>query len=52
MDVQEATIENEQLEKAARNMEYFSMIDRCMAQLEAGEGQEHELIEENDEIVR
>lgn len=36
-----------QLEKAARNAEYLSMIDRGMAQLEAGRGQEHELIEEN-----
>jgi antitoxin YefM len=35
-----------QLEKAARNAEYLSMIDRGMAQLEAGRGQEHELIEE------
>ena len=34
-----------QLEKAARNAEYLAMIDRSMAQLEAGEGQEHELIE-------
>ena len=36
----------DQLEKAARNAEYLSMIDRGMAQLEAGRGQEHELIEE------
>ena len=36
-----------QLEKAARNAEYLSMIDRSMAQLEAGKGQEHELIEVN-----
>lgn len=34
-----------QLEKAARNNEYLSMIDRGIAQLEAGRGQEHELIE-------
>ena len=34
-----------QLEKAARNNEYLSMIDRGIAQLEAGKGQEHELIE-------
>lgn len=34
-----------QLEKAARNAEYLAMIDRSMAQLEAGRGQEHELIE-------
>ena len=31
-----------QLEKAARNAEYLAMIDRSMAQLEAGKGQEHE----------
>lgn len=36
-----------QLEKAARNAEYLAMIDRSMAQLEAGKGQEHELIEED-----
>ena len=36
-----------QLEKAARNAEYLSKIDRGMAQLEAGRGQEHELIEED-----
>lgn len=36
-----------QLEKAARNAEYLAMIDRSMAQLEAGKGQEHELIEVN-----
>lgn len=36
-----------QLEKAARNAEYLSMIDRGMTQLEAGRGQEHELIEED-----
>ncbi|MBU5470569.1 type II toxin-antitoxin system prevent-host-death family antitoxin [Falcatimonas sp. MSJ-15] len=34
-----------QLEKAARNNEYLAMIDRSIAQLEAGKGQEHELIE-------
>lgn len=38
-----------QLEKAARNSEYLAMIDRGITQLEAGRGQEHELIEENDE---
>lgn len=36
-----------QLEKVARNAEYLAMIDRSMAQLEAGKGQEHELIEVN-----
>lgn len=34
-----------QLEKAAKNAEYLAMLDRSMAQLEAGKGQEHELIE-------
>ena len=38
-----------QLEKAARNAEYLAMIDRGIAQLEAGKGQIHELIEEEDE---
>lgn len=34
-----------QMEKAARNNEYLAMIDRGIAQLESGRGQEHELIE-------
>ena len=34
-----------QLTKAARNAEYLAMLDRGIAQLEAGKGQEHELIE-------
>ena len=34
-----------QLEKAARNNEYLAMLDRGIAQLEAGKGQEHELVE-------
>ena len=38
-----------QLEKAARNAEYLAMIDRGIAQLEAGKGQLHELIEVEDE---
>lgn len=38
-----------QLEKAARNAEYLTMIDRGIAQLEAGNGQAHELIEVEDE---
>lgn len=38
-----------QLEKAARNAEYLAMIDRGIAQLEAGKGQRHELIEAEDE---
>lgn len=37
-----------QLEKAARNNEYLAMIDRGIAQLEAGGGQEHELIEADE----
>lgn len=37
--------EYNRLEKAARNNEYLAMIDRGIAQLEAGKGQEHELIE-------
>lgn len=38
-----------QLEKAARNAEYLAMLDRGIAQLEAGKGQQHELIEVEDE---
>ena len=38
-----------QLEKAARNAEYLTMIDRGIEQLEAGKGQLHELIEVEDE---
>lgn len=38
-----------QLEKTARNAEYLSMIDRSIAQLEAGKGQMHELIKVDDE---
>ena len=38
----------EQLEKAARNAEYLSMIDQGIAQLESGKGQAHELFETND----
>lgn len=38
-----------QLIKAARNAEYLAMIDRGIAQLEAGKGQLHELIEVEDE---
>lgn len=33
------------LERAARNSEYLAMLDRGIAQLEAGRGQEHELLE-------
>lgn len=38
-----------QLEKMARNAEYLAKIDRAIAQLEAGKGQQHELIEAEDE---
>ncbi|MCD8119189.1 MAG: type II toxin-antitoxin system Phd/YefM family antitoxin [Lachnospiraceae bacterium] len=38
-----------QITKAIRNIEYLSMIDRSLAQLEAGRGQQHELIEVEDE---
>jgi len=38
-----------QMERAARNAEYLAMIDRGIAQLEAGKGQMHELIEVEDE---
>lgn len=37
------------LMKAARNAEYLAMIDRAIDQLEAGRGQQHELIEVDDE---
>lgn len=40
-----------QLEKAARNAEYLAMLDRGMAQLKAGKGQEHELIEADCERI-
>ncbi len=35
--------------KAARNAEYLSMIDRGIAQLSSGKGQQHELIEVEDD---
>ena len=36
--------------KALRNAEYLAKIDRAFQQLEAGQGQQHELIEvESDE---
>ena len=38
-----------ELEKAVRNDEYLAMIDKSMAQLEAGKGHKHELIEVEDE---
>ena len=34
-----------QLVKAVKNAEYIAMIDRSIAQFEAGKAQEHELIE-------
>ena len=38
-----------QLEKMARNAEYLTMVDRSLAQLQAGKGQLHDLIEEEDD---
>lgn len=38
-----------QIMKAARNAEYLAMIDRGLQQLESGRGQQHELIEVDDE---
>ncbi len=38
-----------QLEKMARNAEYLAMVDRSLAQLQAGKGQQHDLIEEKDD---
>lgn len=38
-----------QIMKAARNAEYLAMIDRGLQQLESGKGQQHELIEVNNE---
>ena len=38
-----------QLEKMARNAEYLAMVDRSLAQLQAGKGQLHDLIEEEDD---
>ncbi len=35
--------------KAAKNAEYLSMIDKGIEQLESGKGQQHELIEVDDE---
>ena len=35
--------------KAARNAEYLAMIDRGIQQLEAGRGQQHELIEADED---
>lgn len=38
-----------QMAKAAHNAEYLAMLDRGIAQLESGKGQQHELIEVEDE---
>ncbi|MBQ8979299.1 MAG: type II toxin-antitoxin system Phd/YefM family antitoxin [Oscillospiraceae bacterium] len=38
-----------QIMKAIRNHEYLTMIDTSIAQLEAGQGHVHELIEADDE---
>lgn len=38
-----------QIMKVARNAEYLAMIDRGLEQLENGKGQQHELIEVDDE---
>ena len=38
-----------QIMKMARNAEYLSMIDRAIDQLAAGKGQQHELIEVDDD---
>lgn len=37
------------LQKTKRNAEYLAKIDRGIAQLEVGKGQQHELIEVDDE---
>lgn len=42
-------IEYNEIIKAKRNAEYLAMLDKSIAELESGQGQEHELIEvEND----
>ncbi len=38
-----------QIMKMARNAEYLAMIDRGISQLESGNGQEHELIEVDED---
>lgn len=38
-----------QITKAAQNSEYLAMIDRGIAQLSSGRGQQHELIEVEDD---
>lgn len=38
-----------QITKAAQNAEYLAMIDRGIAQLSSGRGQQHELIEVDED---
>ena len=38
-------IEYNEIIKAKRNAEYLAMLDKSIAELESGQGQEHELIE-------
>lgn len=38
-----------QIMKSAQNAEYLAMIDRSMEQLASGKGQQHDLIEADDE---
>ena len=38
-----------QMEKAVKNAEYLSMLDRGIEQLAAGKGKQHELIEVDDD---
>lgn len=38
-----------QIMKAAQNAEYLAMIDRGVAQLSSGKGQQHELVEVGDD---
>lgn len=38
-----------QIMKTAQNAEYLAMIDRGIAQLSAGKGQQHELIEVDED---
>lgn len=42
-------IEYNEIIKAKRNEEYLATLDKSMAELESGQGQEHELIEIDDE---
>lgn len=40
-----------QITKAAQNAEYLAMIDRGLAQLSSGKGQQHELVEVEDTVL-